>query len=192
MRLTTKRLVLALAAPSDARAWLDYAIRNFESHRPWSPPAPKDAFTLGIARQRIRAAKAEFEQRRRVALWLRLKRSPRGPFVGAITLSGIQFGAFRSATVGYHLDHECVGQGLMSEALARVITYAFDELRLHRLEGNFVPTNERSARVLERAGFEVEGYARKYLFIGGAWRDHVLTALRNPTVEDPEAFALLD
>ena len=39
---------------------------------------------------------------------------------------------------------------------------------------------ERSGRLLERLGFEREGYARRYLCIAGAWEDHVLTALVRP------------
>ena len=46
---------------------------------------------------------------------------------------------------------------------------------------NYVPTNERSGRVLRRLGFVVEGYARDYLFIGGAWRDHVSPDPARPT-----------
>ena len=58
--------------------------------------------------------------------------------------------------------------------------YSFDELGLHRIMANHQPENERSARLLERLGFEREGYARSYLHIAGAWRDHVLTALVRP------------
>jgi ribosomal-protein-alanine N-acetyltransferase len=76
----------------------------------------------------------------------------------------------------------------MSEALAAVIRFAFDELLLHRLEANYIRENERSARVLKRAGFAIEGYARKYLYINGCFRDHVLTALCNPEVEAPDCF----
>jgi ribosomal-protein-alanine N-acetyltransferase len=43
-----------------------------------------------------------------------------------------------------------------------------------------MPENERSARLLERLGFERIGLARRYLFIDGAWRDHVLAALTHP------------
>jgi len=48
------------------------------------------------------------------------------------------------------------------------------------VQANARPENARSLRLLDRLGFEREGYARQYLFIDGAWRDHVLTALRAP------------
>jgi len=44
----------------------------------------------------------------------------------------------------------------------------------------YVPRNRRSAAVLRRAGFTVEGYARDYLLINGHWEDHILTAITNP------------
>jgi len=56
----------------------------------------------------------------------------------------------------------------------------FESLRLHRVQANHLPENLRSARLLQRLGFRVEGSAHAYLFINGAWRDHVLTALTYP------------
>lgn len=172
----------------DAPALLAYAQRNDGPQRQWSPPTPPDAFTEQHVLRRIRDAQQQLAAGSHVRFWLRWRHDERGPFVGALTLSGIELGAFRCARIGYHLDHECQGKGLMSEALRAVIRYAFDELRLHRLEASVIPTNERSVRVLERAGFVVEGYARKYLFINGQLRDHLLTSLSNPALEAPEAF----
>jgi ribosomal-protein-alanine N-acetyltransferase len=68
----------------------------------------------------------------------------------------------------------------MREALQAVVAHAFDELRLHRLEANHLPENERSARLLARLGFARIGFAPNDLFIDGAWRDHVLNQLLNP------------
>ena len=63
----------------------------------------------------------------------------------------------------------------------------FDTVGLHRIQANHLPENVRSARLLRRVGFVPEGYARDYLFIDGAWRDHVLTACTNPRPVPPPA-----
>ena len=67
----------------------------------------------------------------------------------------------------------------MCEALTAAIKYVFEELNLHRIMANYMPANERSAKLLRRLGFTVEGYARDYLRLAGNWRDHILTALTN-------------
>jgi len=67
----------------------------------------------------------------------------------------------------------------MSDAVRTLIAYAFDTLRLHRVEAACQPDNAASRRVLEKAGFTQEGMARAYLKINGAWRDHVLFGIIN-------------
>jgi ribosomal-protein-alanine N-acetyltransferase len=73
----------------------------------------------------------------------------------------------------------------MSEALRATIAHVFGTLKLHRIMANHLPENTRSAALLKKLGFAVEGYARDYLFIAGAWRDHVLTALTNHAMLRP-------
>jgi ribosomal-protein-alanine N-acetyltransferase len=85
--------------------------------------------------------------------------------------------------LGYAIDAAHEGRGLMREALQATIEYVFDVLRLHRIQANYVPENRRSGALLERLGFVREGLARDYLFINGAWRDHVLTARLNPAFD---------
>jgi ribosomal-protein-alanine N-acetyltransferase len=43
-----------------------------------------------------------------------------------------------------------------------------------------MPANTRSAALLQRLGFEREGFARSYLRINGRWEDMVLNSLVNP------------
>ena len=69
------------------------------------------------------------------------------------------------------------GQGRMTQAVQRMTEFGFRQLGLHRIEAACVPENEASARVLLRAGFEEEGFARGYLRIDGRWRDHRLFAI---------------
>ena len=69
---------------------------------------------------------------------------------------------------------------MMREALAGAIGYVFGQLGLHPIMANHMPANRRSGQLLARLGLEVEGRARAYLKINGAWEDHVLTALVAP------------
>jgi len=53
-----------------------------------------------------------------------------------------------------------------------VVSRAFRQLRLHRLEANIQPDNEASRRLVKRLGFKLEGFSPRYLKIAGKWRDH--------------------
>lgn len=94
--------------------------------------------------------------------------------VGAVTLSGIVLGPFRSATVGYWIDAGQVGRGLASAAVRAVCATADAELGLHRLQAGLLVDNIASQRVLAKCGFVPFGTAENYLHIDGAWRDHRL------------------
>jgi ribosomal-protein-alanine N-acetyltransferase len=65
----------------------------------------------------------------------------------------------------------------MTDALTGAVSFAFDSLRLHRVEAACLPGNDASRRLLQRVGFGEEGYARQYLKINGRWQDHLLFAL---------------
>jgi len=95
-----------------------------------------------------------------------------GAIIGAVNLSQIFRGGFQSAYLGYYLGTEYVGQGYMTEALHLMLKHAFENLKLHRLEANIQPGNLASIALVKRAGFRQEGYSRRYLKIGGRWRDH--------------------
>ncbi len=108
----------------------------------------------------------------------RVRRSPE--VAGTCNFTQIAKGAFRACFLGFQVARAHEGRGLMREALGASVEYAFRELRLHRIMANHRPENARSAKLLDRLGFVQEGYAREYLFIDGAWRDHVLTSKTNP------------
>jgi len=92
--------------------------------------------------------------------------------VGQITLSQIFRKQFQNAYLGYQLFSGFTGKGYMKDAVAKVLRYAFKEIQLHRVEANVQPGNIPSIAVLKRNGFTKEGYSRRYLKIGGKWRDH--------------------
>ena len=91
---------------------------------------------------------------------------------GMINLSQIFRGGFQNAYLGYGLGAKFTGKGLMTEAVELILRFAFKDLKLHRIEANVQPDNKASIAVLQRTGFTKEGFSRKYLKIGGLWRDH--------------------
>jgi ribosomal-protein-alanine N-acetyltransferase len=67
----------------------------------------------------------------------------------------------------------------MTEAVNGALAFAFGTWNLHRVAAGYMPRNSRSAAVLRRCGFQIEGHASAYLMINGRWEDHVLTAIIN-------------
>ena len=177
--LTTARLVLAPAHEDLAINVIEFYQRNELHLARWDPPKPANFLTEEFQRKRLRQAVADFEAGTAMRWWLYLQGKP-NVLVGSIGLSAIARGPFQNALLGYALDGELQGQGLMQEGLSAVIAHAFStEINLHRIQANVRPDNLRSLRVLERLGFEREGFARDYLYIHDKWHDHVMLALRN-------------
>lgn len=95
-----------------------------------------------------------------------------GEIVGQVGLGDISRGAFQSCYMGYWIGAAYARQGLMSEAVRLAVGYAFEELELHRVEANVVPTNRASKGLVKKLGFRYEGTAKRYLRIAGKWADH--------------------
>ena len=68
----------------------------------------------------------------------------------------------------------------MPEILEAALEYVFNTVGSHRVMATYMPSNERSAAVLQKLGFQQEGLAKSYLKIAGRWEDHILTSKINP------------
>jgi ribosomal-protein-alanine N-acetyltransferase len=179
--LETDRLRIVIGRPGLERPLARFFEANFAGHLDrWSPPPPEEGFGEAYWARRLPAFEAEFAAGT-AARWILIAREGEEPeVIGTCSFTQIVKGAFRACVLGYQVGRAHEGRGLMGEALAATLDYAFRELRLHRIMANHRPENARSARLLARLGFVREGYARDYLFIDGAWRDHVLTSKTNP------------
>ena len=178
--ITTQRLVLRASDPAFAEVAAAFYARNRQAHACWNPPLTDAMFSVEGQRERLADAATAAKVGSGIGWWLFASNEP-GVSLGQIHFSQITRRAFCNATLGYAIDTAQEGRGLMREALAAALVDAFGErVGLHRVQANVRPENTRSLALLERLGFEREGLAREYLFIDGAWRDHVLTALRNP------------
>jgi ribosomal-protein-alanine N-acetyltransferase len=176
--IATERLVLRLAARSDAAALLGYYRDNREHLKRWEPLRAERFYTFEALDERL--AEVERQMAAGNALSLLLVDAQGGRIVGECSFTNIVRGPFQACFLGFSIDARFEGKGLMREALAGAIGYVFGQLGLHRIMANHMPANRRSGQVLARLGFEVEGRARAYLKINGAWEDHVLTALVAP------------
>ena len=184
LTLPCQRLTLAILDPDQAKLESDFYQRNRRHLAPWSPIRTTDYFSTEQIHRRLDIQASAFEAG--LAMHFALLTPDGQQMIGACNFSGIIRGAFQACYLGYHIDATHQGQGLMQEGLEAGIGYMFDTQNLHRIMANYIPGNERSARLLERLGFEQEGYAKAYLNIAGRWQDHVLTALVNQAFEAPD------
>ena len=182
VELQTARLIIATPTVDRAAGALDFVQRNAAHLKPWSPPAPAGVETIEHWLDIVEAANQSLAAGTLVRLWLSPRNDPLR-VIGSIGYSQIHRGPFCNAVLGYQIDAQCEGQGLMREALEASNAYMFNEQKLHRLAANYRPENTRSGRLLQRMGFTIEGYTKEYLFIDGAWRDHILTSKVNPAFE---------
>lgn len=86
-----------------------------------------------------------------------------------IALSGVQ-----SGKLGYATAAQEWGRGYATDAARALVTYAFEELGLHRVTAAIGPDNSASISVVQRLGFVREGVLREHVYTNGAWRDSVL------------------
>lgn len=189
LQLHTPRLLLqapdATPGSPQVAAVGDFYRRNAAHFAPWDPPLPPDHAAPERIAQALADGAEAFATGRSLRWWLQRADAP-GRVVGQVHLSGLVRGCFQSCNLGYALDAACQGQGLMHEALRAVVDEAFSpRLNLHRIQAGVRPENRRSLGVLARLGFDDIGLARSYLFIDGAWRDHRLFALTNPSFVQP-------
>ena len=96
--------------------------------------------------------------------------------IGTCTLASIAR-EHKRAEIGFALAHAQWGRGYASEAVRALLDHAFDTLELHRIEADVDPRNQSSLRLVERFGFEREGYARERYHIDGDVFDSVLYGL---------------
>ena len=166
-------ITLRLIRQRDAGEWREVRRRNRDWLQPWEASLPPEASL-------ITEVPATFgEMVRRMRREARAGRSlpwaiiVDGRFAGQLTVGGITYGSLRSAYIGYWIDKELAGRGIMPAAVAMACDFCLDVMRLHRIEINIRPENTASLRVVEKIGLRKEGERPKFLHIDGEWRDHV-------------------
>lgn len=172
--IVTSRLILRSPLVEDTSLLSAFNSRNKNHLAKWENIV--DSYTEENDQKRLLDWQKECEEGRSARFFIFIKENPHH-LIGMCNFTQVFRGAFQACYLGYKIDHAFEGKGFMFEALQEAISYLFNELHLHRIMANYMPINLKSAHLLNRLGFEIEGYAKHYLLINGKWEDHVLTAL---------------
>ena len=175
--LRGRRVVLRPLVSTDFPEWREVRRRNADWLLKWEPRPPRgnpdDTEDLAAFAARCGARQREWQLGTGHGFGIFVE----GHLAGEINLSGVQRGAFQNAYVGYWIDEARAGQGYVPESLVVVARFAFEEVRLHRIQVAVIPRNRPSRRVVEKLGLREEGVAVRYLAINGVWEDHVRYAM---------------
>lgn len=193
------RVVLRIGETTDWKSWRAARESSRDFLIPWEPSWPSRALSSDHFSSQLRRHWKEWREGKGYAFQICLKNRgsvldclselplykhsmPREilaecrslSVIGGIALNDVERGIGQKGVLGYWIDRNHSGQGLMKEAALLVCNFAFDVLMLHRIEASCMPENEPSRRLLSSLGFKQEGFADKYLKINGEWRDHIL------------------
>ncbi|MCM2294482.1 GNAT family N-acetyltransferase [Allorhizobium sp. BGMRC 0089] len=173
--------LLRLPRNSDYQQWYRLRSQSRAFLQPWEPLWRTDELTESSFRARVLRNTQEYECGLAVPFFLFDEKNDQ--LMGGLTIGLIRRGVSQACMIGYWMGEVFAGKGHMFAALQMAIPYIFRELELHRIEAACIPDNDKSVRLLERAGFQREGLLRAYLNINGAWRDHALYALISDRTE---------
>jgi len=172
-----RRVVLRPLVSADFRQWREVRRRNSGWLLKWEPKPPKgnpdDTEDVAAFGARCGARQREWQLGTGYGFGIFVENR----LAGEINVSGIQRGPFQNAYVGYWIDEARAGRGYVPEALVAVARFAFEDVRLHRLQVAIIPRNRPSRRVVEKLDLREEGLAVRYLAINGVWEDHVRYAI---------------
>jgi ribosomal-protein-serine acetyltransferase len=150
---------LVLAEPRHAKEIADLIARNFDrlvQYEPWGD-TPPDTATM---RERIQERAEAFAQGRGVRTYIRVPEQ----FIGAC---GLRINpAAGSGEVGFFVDRDYEGRGLVSACVRVLVGLAFREYGLERVTLKTHAENDRARKLAERLGFSWEGTARRAIHFG--------------------------
>lgn len=158
----------------DRKAWRTVRERNVAWLSRWDATTPPGADarprTFGTM---VRAMQAEARAGRQLPFAVEYD----DRFVGQLTVNNVTRGSGQFASIGYWIDQDVAGRGIMTRSVAMVIDHCFFAVKLHRIEIAIRPENVASLRVVEKLGIVEYGFAPRFLHIDGDWRDHRLFAI---------------
>ncbi len=175
MQLSGERVYIRPLHLDDVEALWELRVRNRSFFAPFEPIRPDSHFTLQGQKELIEAAMKNWEEGTGYSFGIFTDEQEH--ILGRVNLSNVVRGAWQSCTIGYFLDQNMNGRGIMTEAVRLSVKFAFEHAGLHRVQAAVMPRNVASVRVVEKVGFMYEGLAKFYLKIYGNWEDHHIYSL---------------
>ena len=170
-RLGTQNLLLRDLVPGDAKA-LFRIFSDSQVTRYYD----LDTFrTIAEARELIGRFTSRFLNQVGIRWGIARKETP-DTLIGTCGYN-IWIPSSRRAIVGYDLARDHWKQGIMREALKRVLDFGFGTMELNRIEALVFPENLPSHRLLQKLGFQREGVLREYEFLKGKFVDLTMYSL---------------
>lgn len=166
-------------AEEDTDAALAVVLRNRDHLQPFMHWMTPD-YSLEHARKFLTEAIANRIARKNLGFAIFRK----SELIGSIGFVGFDWKAGKTE-IGYWIDKSAEGRGIITRACRRLIDYAFDELKLNRIEIRCSAENERSSAVPERLGFRLEGVLREAEFRNGRLHDFKIYGL---LADDPRLW----
>jgi RimJ/RimL family protein N-acetyltransferase len=169
--LETERLVLRRFTDSDLDAFVAYrALPEVARYQSW------DAYSVDDGQKLI--SSMQFKEPGTVGEWFQFAIQERASnaLIGdcAICVDAHQP---RQAEIGFTLHPAHQGHGYATEAVLKLLEYAFRTLELHRVIGNCDARNLASARVMERAGMRQEAHFIEDYWSKGEWTSSLIYAI---------------
>jgi ribosomal-protein-alanine N-acetyltransferase len=175
--LIGRRLVLRPLVVDDYPQWKEVRTVNEDWLTKWEPQRVAGQPDVVQSRQAFSSRCAARQRERQLGTGYGFGIFVDSILAGEMNVSSIQRGPFQNAYVGYWIDQRHAGQEYTPEALVVAMRFAFEDLRLHRLQIAIIPRNRPSRRVVEKLGIRLEGTAERYLEINGNWEDHLRYAI---------------
>lgn len=172
--LEGKNCYLRILIEEDAEQFTQMLKANKTYWTIFEPMQEPPFYTVSVQREKIREALYQMRDRREYNFGIFDMIT--GQLIGHISLYSIKRLPFLSGYIGYSIDEGEIGRGIATEAVKLATQFAFDTLRLNRLEAYVSPRNTGSVAVLEKSGYTQEGLLRQKLYINGAWEDHYMYA----------------
>jgi ribosomal-protein-alanine N-acetyltransferase len=170
--LVNEQARLSEFRPSDKPALIEHLREKEIYNHTLRIPYP---YTEADAKEWLTVVAKTTQQQGRAVHWA--VRNAEDFLMGGCGFDGFQVGKSHRAEIGYWLAKPCWNRGIMTAVVQRICQYAFEEFALVKITAHVFATNPASARVLEKCGFEQEGFLKKHYLKDGQYLDARLYAL---------------